>query len=427
MTAPSRSLSVPTPIWAVVTLTFLSSVGSAVMYSGVFALAQQLYAFGKWSNFALAVVWGLAYIPGALAAGPIVRYAGRRSTALSPLAVLLVVMFLMGLMSALPVLASERVGLLPGGSWVIWVAVGVYGFLSGIHWPIVESFGSGGRGGHELQAATGKFNISWSSSVVFGMLAMGPFLKHHSVGILGAMAAIHVVGLALTWSTFPRYPGKHGPTSEHGGPGGCPPIYKDLLIVFRLLLPAAFILSAALTPYFPSAIDALGLDTAWKTGLAAAWMGPRLLTFFVLDRRRGWHGTWAMPIIGGVVLLGGFAAAVLAPTLGPTPAGRALMIAGLALFGVGVGTIYTGALYYAMEAGSAEVDAGGMHEALIGIGYTVGPICGLAGLLMAHHGVVGEKQDEVAMLILASAAALLLAGIAAWQVRGRTRNGRTAG
>ena len=42
-----------------------------------------------------------------------------------------------------------------------------------------------------------------------------------------------------------------------------------------------------------------------------------------------------------------------------------------------IATIYTGAIYYAMAVGHSEVDAGGTHEALIGVGYTVGPACGL--------------------------------------------------
>jgi hypothetical protein len=62
------------------------------------------------------------------------------------------------------------------------------------------------------------------------------------------------------------------------------------------------------------------------------------------------------------------------------------LVAGLGLFGIGMGTIYCSALYYAMSVGKAEVDAGGKHEALIGLGYGAGPICGLVAIAAANAG-----------------------------------------
>jgi hypothetical protein len=54
------------------------------------------------------------------------------------------------------------------------------------------------------------------------------------------------------------------------------------------------------------------------------------------------------------------------------------MLAGLVAFGAGHGILYFASLYYAMAVGGAEVDAGGTFEALIGAGYVVGPLAGLA-------------------------------------------------
>ena len=71
-------------------------------------------------------------------------------------------------------------------------------------------------------------------------------------------------------------------------------------------------------------------------------------------------------------MTGGFGLVVLAPTIH-------LMLVGFVVFGVGMGMVYYTALYYAMAVGRAEVDAGGVHEALIGVGYTIGPAAGLLG------------------------------------------------
>jgi hypothetical protein len=49
--------------------------------------------------------------------------------------------------------------------------------------------------------------------------------------------------------------------------------------------------------------------------------------------------------------------------------------------------VYTGAIYYAMEVHKSDVDAGGTHETLVGLGYSVGPACGLlATLAVSRHG-----------------------------------------
>jgi len=88
----------------------------------------------------------------------------------------------------------------------------------------------------------------------------------------------------------------------------------------------------------------------------------------------------------------------------------AAMLGGLAAFGVGMSTIYTAALYYAMEVEKAEVEAGGMHEALIGLGYTGGPACGLAGVGMVATQMVGEGAGPVVTLSMVGVIALAVVG-----------------
>jgi hypothetical protein len=63
-------------------------------------------------------------------------------------------------------------------------------------------------------------------------------------------------------------------------------------------------------------------------------------------------------------------------------------------------TIYTGALYYAMEVGQADVDAGGAHEALIGLGYALGPGCGLLAAGSIAAGLAPASSFESVVLVL---------------------------
>ena len=50
------------------------------------------------------------------------------------------------------------------------------------------------------------------------------------------------------------------------------------------------------------------------------------------------------------------------------------------LFGAGHAMIYYAALFYGMAVGGGEVEAGGKHEAVIGLGYLGGPVLALGGI-----------------------------------------------
>lgn len=137
-------------------------------------------------------------------------------------------------------------------------------------------------------------------------------------------------------------------------------------------------------------------------------MASRVIVFIVMERWHGWHGRWRTPLAGAFLLGIGFAVSVLAPLAGPGLPGAAAMIAGLSILGLGMGIIYSAALYYAMEVGEAEVSAGGKHEALIGLGFTLGPACGLAGTLGVETGLLRGVAVEVAVL---SSVGIVLLGV----------------
>jgi len=90
--------------------------------------------------------------------------------------------------------------------------------------------------------------------------------------------------------------------------------------------------------------------------------------------------------------------------LAGTPGG---VVAGLALFGTGMGLTYCLALYYALAVGKGAVDAGGGFEALIGLGYFAGPLLGLAGRVFG-----GERGGSSATVILIWLVAALVGALA---------------
>ena len=83
---------------------------------------------------------------------------------------------------------------------------------------------------------------------------------------------------------------------------------------------------------------------------------------------------------------------------------------GEAIFGFAAGLTYSAAIYYAMVVKNASVDAGGVHEGLIGAGFAIGPAMGLAGIAMAP--IFGNE-----MLGVLAGVAVLMAVCAAGALR----------
>ncbi|MBY0313435.1 MAG: MFS transporter [Phycisphaerales bacterium] len=413
--APATRMGV-TPLWAVLTFTFLNSVGSAVVYAGVFFLAKAQYDFSQRDNFALALLYGLTYIPAALAVGPLTRKLARAG--IKPRTVLRGIMISMAALCVLPWLAQTLGLVRPGGSaWPIWLAVGLYSPLSGMLWPIVESFLAGGRSERQLRGDIGKFNIAWSSSLVVTLLVMGPLVQQYALWILNALALVHLSCLVVVQGFRPA-PGEHAHEKHES-----PKVYHQLLAFLRLMLPVSFMFVSTLSPYVPFALEQLKLAMQYHTPFVAIWYAARVLTFFAMERWHGWHGRWSVPIIGALILLASFAVLIAAPMLLDSASALIVFAIGLIGFGIGVGVIYCAALYYAMEVGSDGVDAGGMHETLIGLGYSVGPMCGLLGLGVVAAGLAGsdaKNSGDTATLIMLAVVAVLslgVGGLALWRAR----------
>ena len=225
--------------------------------------------------------------------------------------------------------------------------------------------------------------------------------------VVAAMGVIHIVTIGFAFRLSPD-PAKH--LTDEIEPH--PPVYVDLLRATRWLLALSYILVCALNPILPTRLEAIGIDADAGVRIASAWAVSRLGIFVLMHYWHGWHGRWRTTIWAGGALALGFALTALATS-------AQAMTAGLALFGVGVGGIYCAALYYAMEVGSAEVEAGGAHEALIGIGYTVGPFIGLAPWWAHDAGLLTTARIAPAMVTLAILAGCVTLVGALWPIRSR--------
>ncbi len=395
----------PTPLAPIMVLTAAKSFGTGVVTNGVFFLARHEYGFSDARNFALGLLLGVMYIAGAIAVGPALQAAARRFAWLTTRAVLVVVAFTLAALCLLPQ---------SGGEWTLWLFVAVYSPVTGTLWPIVESYLAGGRTDAQLRRVIGVFNVVWASAIAIAYLGMGPLLEHHTLTIVRALGALHALAaIALLW--FHREPGKHIETVH-----AVDPAMRRALRTFRRLLPMSYLVLSAWSPYAPAATALVGIPVAWSTAVAGAWQFSRVIVFGVLGWWHGWHGWRPLAPVGVGLLILGFLIAVTAPIapdwIHPL-SGAVRLVGGLSAFGVGLALIYTAALYYALEAGAAGVEAGASHEALIGVGYAGGPACGLAAA-----GMAGGSELAVGPFFVLVAFACLGAVWAGGQVGRRHRD-----
>jgi hypothetical protein len=361
-------------------------VSGGASWSATFFVTEAHYGFSAEKNLALAAAMGVVYAFVARAAGPFLR----RFTAVAPRSVLAAALAVWGISSLAP-LAN------PGVELLLWLAALVAAVAAGIVWPIVESYLGAGRHGEDLRRAIGLFNVTWTLSVALPLFFMPWFQRSfHVLLTLGISAVVNALALPFV-SMLARAPGSEEHQALETGVG---PEYPWLLRSVSWLLPLSYLMSATLSPILPHRLDAVGALSVAPSIVGATWMVTRFATLAVMSRVLFWHGKWSVLVMAGGALAGGLALVLL----GRTSAG---IVAGLALFGVGMGLTYRLALYYALAVGKGAVDAGGGFEALIGLGYFVGPVVGLCGRGLGGH--EGAASATVGLTWLVAGLTALLA------------------
>ncbi|MHC5022744.1 MAG: MFS transporter [Planctomycetota bacterium] len=348
----------------VLLVTFLASLGTGVFWFGLPFIARQAFDFSQLRNLALSAMMGVIYTLGAFRAGSITRRLERR---LSPRSVLGWCLALQALACLLPVATSRE--------WGLWIAAAAVTVLSSVAWPIIESYVTSGRHGRDMQRAIGWFNLTWMPAVVVPMFVMAPLLERHGVWAIAGLSGAGVLALLI----LPGFGDRPAPHDHETAATHVAPEYPLLLRSVRVLLPLSYVLTSAMSPILPYRFEEIGVDVQWQTPSTATWMILRVVALLVMWRLPFWHGRWGTLLLGAATMTAGFAAIILATTL-------PVMLLGFATLGVGVGVVYYTALYYAMSVGLAEVEAGGTHEGLIGVGYAVGPLAGMAGVALGGSG-----------------------------------------
>lgn len=358
------SPAAPTPIAAVLCVSFFVSLGTGVFWNGLSFIAKHGYGFGEMRNFILFAVMGALYTVAAWKSGVITRFVERLA---SPRSVLAIAIALQALFCLAPVTFDHE--------WALWAAAVGVTATAAITWPLMESYLTSGRHGRDMRSAIGWFNVTWTTAVFLPLFLMAPILEHHAAWAIGGLSVINLVGLAPVFM-FARRPGHHDAAIAAAN---VTEEYPHLLRSARVLLPLSYVLMSAMTPILPYKLADIGVDVHWETPASATWMVVRVVALVIMWRLPFWHGRWGALLLGAVTMIGGFGTVVLAPAVD-------VLLTGFVVYGVGMGVIYYAALYYGMAVGRGAVDAGGAHEALIGAGYGVGPLAGIVATLFGGGG-----------------------------------------
>ena len=354
----------PASLPVVLGVTFLGSVSSGVFSAGMYFVTARHYAFSAERNLVLSVLMGAISAAGS-------RGAGRLAHGSAPRAVLLATLASWTALALVPVA-------FPTSEPMLWISAMLGALAASITWPVVESYLSAGRHGARMRAAIGWFNVTWTPATALPLVVMPILSRGGVMHIFGLSAATSLLALLIA-RRLPRRPSAHEPEAASAAVG---PEYVWLRRSTFWLLPLSYVVSTTLGPVLPYRLAAVGIVGAWPSAIAALWMAARFTTLLTMWRTGFWHGRWGTLAASACALAVGLALVLL----GRTPAA---VVAGLLIFGAGMGLTYYAALYYTLAVGRAAVEAGGTFEALIGLGSCVGPALGFAGHAMsspAHAG-----------------------------------------
>ncbi|HTB57726.1 MAG TPA: hypothetical protein VLC06_07615 [Polyangia bacterium] len=359
------------PLSAVLVVTVLGSISSGTFWAGLFFVTAQKYGFSVLANLILATVMGAVYTIAA-------RVAGRLAHGRVPRRVMSLALGTWTAAALLPLLV-------PGAVSALWIAALVGSAASATTFPVVESYLTAGRHGAEMRSAIGKFNLTWTPATALPLLLL-PLFGREGKGAAGSFAiSAAASALALLAArALPLHPAPHGKEAAEAAVGV---EYPSLLRAASWLLPFSYVISATLAPVLPHRLAAVGVGGS-ASFIAAIWMATRFVALLVMWRSSFWHGRWGTIGAASAALVGGLALVLLATSL-------PILIAGLLVYGAGMGLTYYLSLYYSMAIGQGAVDAGGNFEALIGVGYCLGPLLGIVGRILA-----GPARGDAATVAL---------------------------
>jgi hypothetical protein len=288
----------------------------------------------------------------------------------------------------------------------------VYTMVIALTWPMLESLVASGLSARELSRVLGAYNLVWAGIGACAVAVNGTIIEHWPKGVFIIPTVAHAIGLFLLWLTPPAAP--QGNSQSHEDLRAEDALLEQrrlALWLSRIALPATYIVIFSLSAMLPSLPAIKRLPTSYATLVGSAWLAARWFTFWFLGATHWWHTRPRLLLWAAVLMLIGFMGTVLPATRsGSLSTIIAIMIGAQIVLGISMGLIYSASLYFGMVLSDGSTEHGGYHEALIGLGQTMGPLAGAAAqTIWPGSAVAGiaAVSSLIAMAILAAAGAAL--------------------
>jgi predicted MFS family arabinose efflux permease len=335
----------------------------------LFFLLRDRFNFGNRENLWLTALYGFIYIFSAWQCG---KFAQRHGFFLSlklGLGGLLLVMILGGLVQY-------------SVAGIIAVLI-VYSIVLLFIWPALEALVSENETRAGVQHYVGVYNYTWAGSAAVAYFTGGKLYDWLGAGAVFWLPAamfgaqfVCIFWLERQAAAFKSRPAAaQEPAPPHPEPAAFrQPIRPETFLKMAWLAnPFAYVAVNTVFAVMPGVAEKLGLSPTRVGLFCSAWLFARLGAFILLWKWTGWHYRFRWLLSAFLLLIGSFAALLLARQLW-------LLVLSQVFFGFATGLIYYSSLFYSMDVGEAQAEHGGLHEAAIGIGVCVGPAVGAAAL-----------------------------------------------
>jgi MFS family permease len=270
-------------------------------------------------------------------------------------------------------------------------------------WPAIEALVCEGSG-DKLSDRVGMYNVIWAGGSAVAYFTTGMILERLGMqslfGVPLALVILEIAILSVVLFIFRKQ--RSSAPAVAAQAMHRPSNSKKFMYMAWLANPLSYVAINTVLPLIPSIAPKMGLTTGAAGMVCSLWMFTRLGTFAFLWRWTGWHYRFRWLALSMFLLLLCFTGLILTRSL-------VIMLIAQIGFGLSIGLIYYSSLYYSMNASEEQGAHGGLHEAMIGTGLFLGPLCG-AGAVVLLPSYCNAGPWSVSGLLATGLSALLWMG-----------------
>jgi len=352
-------------------LAALNTLATSYYFNYLFFFLRDQFGFGNRENLWVSAFHGFIYIFSAVQCG---KFAERRGCLLS---------LKFGFVCLTGVMVGAALVHGVAGQLLMLAAYSVVLLFT---WPALEALASERESRAGMQQMVGIYNCTWAGGAALAYFTGGKLYDALGKGaIFWLPAALFGAQFFLTlWLEKHRAPVlaatpappreiHHTPEAAAFRQSVSP---QAFLKMAWLASPFSYIAINTLIAVMPGIAEKLQLSPTRVGLFCSVWFFGRFVAFFLLWRWQGWHYRFRWLLLAFLLLIGSFAAILLAQELWS-------VVGAQVVFGFATGVIYYSSLFYAMDVGAGSSEHSGWHEAFIGAGICLGPAVGATALQLA--------------------------------------------